>query len=151
MIPSRWNRALTGLLLGLVGITAAAGGAALVAGEITGDPNGLFVPDSSYLEGTPFASYVVPGLLLAIVVGGVQLAALAVLVRRPALAPAATSMAAYTILIWIFVQMIIIPFSPLQLAYFLAGLAELGLVIVAAGVLTAENPRVDVRSRVDAR
>lgn len=151
MIAARWNRALTGLLLGFVGITAIAGGAALVVGEAMGDQSGLLVPDSSYLEGTPFTSYLVPGLLLAVVVGGVQLAALAVLVRRPALAPAATSMAAYTILIWIFVQMIIIPFSPLQLVYFLAGLAELGLVIAAAGVLTNETPAVDARSRVDAR
>ncbi|WP_291048507.1 hypothetical protein [Herbiconiux sp.] len=149
MIPSRWNRALTGLLLGFVGITAIAGGAALVVGEISGDQSGLLVPAPSYLEGSPFSSYLVPGLLLAVVVGGAQLTALAVLVRRPALAPAVTAMAAYTILIWIFVQMIIIPFSPLQLVYFLAGLAEIGLVVSASGILRAEDRPVVDRSPAD--
>lgn len=151
MIPARWNRTLTGLLLGYVGITAVAGGAALIVGEVTGDQNGLLVPDAAYLQGTPFGSYLVPGLLLAIVVGGVQLGALAVLLYRPALAPAATAMAAYAILIWIFVQMIVIPFSPLQLVYFLAGLAEIGLVLSAAGILTVEYPTATVKPHAHAK
>ena len=42
----------------------------------------------------------------------------------------ATSTAAFGLLIWIFVQMMFIPFSLLQAGYFAAGLVELGLLLL---------------------
>ena len=45
-------------------------------------------------------------------------------------APFACAAAAFSILIWIFVQMVFIPFSVLQCVYFAAGLAELGLLLL---------------------
>ena len=43
--------------------------------------------------------------------------------------------AGYAALIWIFVQMTIIPFSVLQAVYFIAGAVELGLVMLLLGLL----------------
>jgi hypothetical protein len=37
-------------------------------------------------------------------------------------------------LIWIFIQMVFIPFSVLQAVYFAAGLAELGLLLLLMGL-----------------
>ncbi|HEY8911844.1 MAG TPA: hypothetical protein VIM54_00795 [Lacisediminihabitans sp.] len=39
-------------------------------------------------------------------------------------------------LIWIFVQMIFIPFSPLQVAYIVIGMLEVGLLLVLLGLFT---------------
>ena len=47
----------------------------------------------------------------------------------------AGAVAAFDTLIWIFVQMVIIPFSFLQAAYFVLGALEAGLVMLALGVL----------------
>jgi hypothetical protein len=67
-----------------VGLTAVGGGLALAAG-LEGD---RFPPE--YLEGTPFDSYVVPGLILAAAVGGsATVAAIATLRGKEAGGPAA--------------------------------------------------------------
>ena len=58
--------------------------------------------------------------------------------RRRRFAPAAV--AGCGILIWIFVQMIIIPFSFLQAAYFGAGLLELVLALLLLDVLHPRWP-----------
>jgi hypothetical protein len=42
--------------------------------------------------------------------------------------------------IWIFVQLVIIPFSFLQVVYFATALAEFGLLLVCLGLL--RRPRV---------
>jgi hypothetical protein len=61
---------LLAALEALIGVAAVAGGVALVA------TNGLGMPVSD-LAGSPFGSYVVPGLALALVVGALMLAAAA--------------------------------------------------------------------------
>jgi len=63
--------------------------------------------------------------------------------RRHRFAPAAAAVAGCGILIWIFVQMIIIPFSFLQAAYFGAGLLELVLALLLLDVL---HPRWPVKA-----
>ncbi|WP_431218961.1 hypothetical protein [Leifsonia xyli] len=81
-----------------------------------------------------------PGVILAVIVGGTQLLA-AVLVGRGSAAGAfAATVAAFGLLIWIFVQMVFIPFSVLQAIYFLAGLAELGLVLLGLGLFRRATP-----------
>jgi hypothetical protein len=59
--------------------------------------------------------------------------------------------AGYSILIWIFVQMVFVPFSVLQAVYFAAGLAELGLLLQLLGlggsVAGAAEPRDGRNSR----
>jgi hypothetical protein len=52
------------------------------------------------------------------------------LLRRHPWADLASAVAAFAVLIWIFIQMIYIPFSFLQAVYFIAGVAEAGLVMV---------------------
>ena len=54
--------------------------------------------------------------------------------RRPS-ALLASAAAGFAALIWIFVQMMLIPFSFLQAVYFIAGAVELGLVMLLLGLL----------------
>jgi hypothetical protein len=120
---------------GLVAATAFAGGAALVAGSLAPDLANVIVPPPEYLEGSPVDSDLVPGLVLAIVLGGVHLVAFVLLARRHPRALLAVVVAGYAAVIWIVVQMTIIPFSPLQAVYVTMGLAEIGFVLLALGIL----------------
>lgn len=54
--------------------------------------------------------------------------------RRRRWAPLAAVVAGYACLLWIFVQMVVIPFSALQALYFGIGCLEIGLVLLALGV-----------------
>lgn len=68
---------------------------------------GLGVP-REYLAGTPFTTFVVPGLILGIVVGGTQLAASVALLTRRSWAARMSAVAGFGMLIWIFAEMAII-------------------------------------------
>jgi hypothetical protein len=61
----------------VVGVTAAGGGIALAAGL-----EGGRYP-ARWLKGTPFSSYLIPGLILAVVVGGSAAAAATLTVTAP--------------------------------------------------------------------
>lgn len=122
----------------LVALTAAAGGLALALGPSIGSLG--ITPPTDLLEGSPFDSYLGPGLILLVVVGGSHLLAFLLLLRRHRWAPAAAAVAGCGIVIWIFVQMVIIPFSFLQAAYFGAGLLELVLVLLLLDVLHPRWP-----------
>jgi hypothetical protein len=122
------------IVLGFVTLTALAGGVALMAGALNPDLATMLSPPAEYLEGSPFDSYLVPGLALAVVLGGIHLVAFVLVFRTAPFAAFAAAAAGYAALIWIFVQMIVIPFSFLQAVYFAAGLLELGLVLLALGV-----------------
>jgi len=123
------------LLAAAIGLTAMAGGSALALAAADASNTGGIPPDNSFLEGSPFASYLIPGLLLAVVVGGLHLLAAFLVGRGSQFGPLAATIAAFGLLIWIFVQMVFIPFSPLQAIYFVAGLGELGFVLLILGVL----------------
>jgi len=131
---NRWIRVILCNLTGLVGITAVAGGVTLVAATATPLQSGGFLPNEALLDGSPFSSYLIPGLVLAVVVGGTHTAASVLLGRASRSGAPATAIGGFGLLIWIFVQMIYIPFSPLQPVYFAAGLAELGLVLIGLGL-----------------
>ena len=143
---NRWIRIVLTVLTALVGITAIAGGVALIIGASTPSASGGVVPDRAYLGGSPFTSYIVPGLVLAVIVGGTHLLAALLVGRGAPSGPFATVVAGFGLLIWIFVQMMFIPFSVLQAIYFAAGLAELGFVLLGLGLLRRDRV-VPVSSR----
>lgn len=87
----------------------------------------MLSPSVEYLEGSPFSSY--------LVLGGLHLVVFALVLRRHDRWVLAGAVAAFDALIWIFVQMVFIPFSFLQAFYFALGVAEAGLVMLALGVL----------------
>ena len=91
--PRRWRaaRAVLVVVEAFVALTAIGGGIALAAGL----EGGRF--PLAWLAGTPFADYTVPGLLLAVLVGGSASVAFVALLVRPA-AGAAASMAAGLVL-----------------------------------------------------
>jgi hypothetical protein len=128
------NRIVVRILIALVlfGALSSLAGAVLALAA-----NGGGVP-VEYLANGPFSSYVAPGLILGVVVGGTQLAAAAALLagRRAALLLAAV--AGFGMLIWIFAELAIIrQYSWLQTAYFVLGGLELILVLALLGVIPA--------------
>ena len=123
-----------------VALTAFAGGIALMLGALIPDLSVVITPPAEFLENSPFSSYLVPGMVLALVLGGVHAIAFVLLLRRRPSALFAAAAAGYGALIWIFVQMMVIPFSFLQAVYFMAGAVELGLVLLFLGLLPITQP-----------
>lgn len=84
-----------------------------------------------WLEGTPFDSYLVPGLILLVAVGGGMSAAALILLARHPRAPEASIAAGLVLIAWITVQMLIIVpdggFSWLQPTMLLAGMVTIAL------------------------
>jgi hypothetical protein len=118
-----------------VAVTAIAGGAALIFGAVNAELATVLSPPGEYLTDTPFTSYLVPGIILAVVVGGIHVLGFVLGVSRSRWSVIGAAAAAFAVLIWIFVQMVFIPFSVLQAVYFASGLAEAGLVMLALGIL----------------
>lgn len=131
----RGPRVALGVLHIVVAVTAVLGGGALVLGSLSPGSMGMLVPDLSYLEGSPFPDFVAPGVVLAIVVGGTQLAAGILALRSAGGWRVASAIASFGLAIWIFVQMTIIPFSVLQALYFAAALGGFGLLLLDLGIL----------------
>lgn len=125
------------ILQAFVAVTALAGGVALVLGSATPELGSVLVPPGAYLEGSPFASYLLPGVLLIVGVAGAHAAAFVAVLVSSRWAMPLSAAGGFGCLIWIFVQMIYIPFSPLQAVYFALGLAELVLAMVLLGVVDA--------------
>jgi len=118
-----------------VAVTALGGGLTLALSSIFIGIRGDFLPPASYLDGSPFASYLIPGLALLILVSAPHFVAMTAVIGRWDWAPLTVAFGGFACVIWIFVQMIFIPFSWLQALYFTTGLIELGLVLVVLGVL----------------
>lgn len=109
----------------------------LGADRLSIPPEMMLPPD--LLQGSPFSTYLIPGLVLSLIVGGIHLAAFILLIKHHAQAPLAAAAAGFSILIWIFVQMVFIPFSVLQAVYFAVGLAELGLLLLLLRLLAPRH------------
>ena len=139
--------ARTGLLVvqAFVALTAIAGGSALIIGSLLPQTAIAIVPPGDYLVGTPFSSYLIPGLVLGVVVGGLHVAAFVLELSRSNWRTLAAATAGFALLIWIFVQMVFIPFSFLQAVYFVAGLAEIGLVMLVLGITELTAPDRETR------
>lgn len=110
-------------------MSAAGGGIALMAGLESGRfPLG-------WLKGTPFSSYVIPGLILAVAVGGSATVAAAATLRSPRAGARASLLAGVVMLGWIVGEVLILnqPSRPtrIEVFYFAAGLlmALLGLAV----------------------
>jgi hypothetical protein len=127
-------RALIGLTV--FGVLSAGVGTVLAIGQ-----QGAGVP-ASYLAGTPFRSFLVPGLILGGIVGGTQLAAAITLVQRRRSALLWSAIAAFGMLLWIFVELAMIQhYSWLQTIYFMFGIIELVLVLALLGLVPAVMAR----------
>lgn len=114
------------LMVAFLAVTAVVGGAALLTGDIA--------PGLELLAGSPFSSYVIPGLSLLVLVGGsAVVATFMLLVRHPA-GVAASAVAGVMIMGFEVVEVLVIG-SPagiarnLQIFYFTLGL----LITVLAG------------------
>ena len=99
--------------------------------QLIADPEGapLGLPQA-WIDATPFGSWLLPGLVLLTIIGAGQLAAAALIVVRHPLAPWLTGALGVGLMIWIAVQVAMLPFSPLQPVVFVIGGLE-GLVALA--------------------
>ena len=110
-----------------LGIGAVAGG-----GQFLLAPDGhLLGMSARNLAGTPFHSFLVPGLLLFTFVGIGPFVAAAITARRQALAPLAAVAVGLTLMVWVSVEMVMLAgFISLLWALYLT----LGTAIAALGV-----------------
>ncbi|MDQ0092375.1 hypothetical protein [Paeniglutamicibacter psychrophenolicus] len=82
-----------------------------------------------YLQGSPFGSFLVPGIILGVVVGGTQVVAAGSLMAHRRASMRWAAIAGFGMIIWVFVELaIILEYSFLQTIYF--GLGTLELVFV---------------------
>ena len=126
------NRIVSGVLIALLlfGAVSSFGGAVLAIAF-----DGAGVPQE-WLANSPFASYLLPGLILGVIVGGTQLVAAIALLTRRHWALLMAAIAGFGMMTWIFVELaIILQYSFLQTLYFGLGGLELILVLVLLGLV----------------
>ena len=102
----------------------------------------------TWLDGTPFQSFLIPSLILATVVAGSMTAALVAELRRSPAADRLAAAAGVILLAWLLVEVIVIPFSWLQPAF-----AALGLFVIVLAVHRDSNKypgSAESRSRTNA-
>lgn len=115
-------RITTGLISGFVALTAIGGGVVMLTGLDE------FPPE--WLETTPFSSYTIPALLLAVLVGGSALVAAVLLFRNPDRAGWAALMAGAMMAGYVGIEAIILnqvppgP-TPIEIFYFILGVLML--------------------------
>lgn len=138
MVGSRWVSIslqvvawfnLASALLGMAGLTL-----------------GFMPIPTEWIEGSVFTSYVWPGVILGVVVGGSQALALAAQYGRYRLAAGMHAAAGLVMMIWIFVEIaIMLVWSPLHGIYFATGLIQTTLAVLALGAwprpFLARSPR----------
>jgi hypothetical protein len=130
--PNAVRRVLLGLLA--FGAVSSIGGAVGVAGNGVGFPPDL-------LQGSVFDSFLIPGLILGIVVGGTQLAGAVGLLLKRHSGLFFAAVAGFGMLIWIFVELIIVRgYHWLMGFYFAFGIAELILVLALLGIAPKITP-----------
>jgi hypothetical protein len=105
--------------------------------EMVRNPEGapLGLPQA-WIDATVFGSYLLPGLFLFAINGIGQLVAAAAIVLRHPAAPWLTGVLGIGLMIWIAVQVAMMPFHPLQPIIFVVGLIE---VVVAAAWLRRQR------------
>lgn len=114
---------------GFNALSAVGGGIAMLATD------GMGMPGSFLAEG-PFTSFLWPGIILLLVVGGSQLLALGLLLVRRESALLWSAVSGFGMLIWIFVETgMIRGMSWLQVIYFTTGAVQLILVVALLGVV----------------
>ena len=102
---------------------------------------GLDLPND-WLDGTPFSSYFIPGLLLFCVVGGSMLAASLAVWSRRRLSGPVSLVAGSIIVIWIVVQVALIGYqSWMQPTFFAFGVAIVTLSIPLVASFLSQRER----------
>jgi len=127
--PARlWRIAL--LIVGWFNLLSAlAGGIGLLFA------NGLGMP-LALLEDSPFDSFVIPGLILLLIVGGTQALAVLLQHRRHPWYPAAAGVAGFGMVIWIYVEVALLPgYAFLMTLYFSTGVLQLVFLLLCLGIL----------------
>jgi hypothetical protein len=95
------------------------------------DPTGAGVGfPPGWIEATPFGSYLVPGLYLLLVNGFAMLALVGLSLARHPVAPWLTLVLGIGLVVWIAVQLVVMP----EVSFLQAIFGVIGLVLVAAGV-----------------
>jgi hypothetical protein len=128
MAAGRAARTWLIILDAFLGVTAVLGGLCLVAG--------WYAPPLAMLAGSPFASYLIPGLALVVLVGGGSVLAAVLVARRAAWGVAASAAAGVMILVFEAVELVVIGFTWLLAFYVAIGL--LILLLAAWLWLTAD-------------
>jgi hypothetical protein len=129
----------------LVGITGFSALSAIGGGIALLMTNGLGAPVSMLASG-PFDSFVWPGVILAVVVGGSQVLAAGLLIARRESSLLWAAVAGFVMLGWIFVETIMIGGgSFLQVLYFATGGIQIILVLALLGIV-AWLPRQPLRA-----
>ena len=114
------------VLLVIQGLGGLAGGLAL-----TVKPDGSIAQmPLSYLDNSPFSDFLIPGLILLLVLGVLPLAAAAGLWLRRAWGWYAAFAVGCALMIWILVEITIIPFSWLQPVFGVIGLLIFGVAVL---------------------
>ena len=122
------------------GLSAVGGGIGMVVAD------GLSMP-KTFLADSPFSTYLVPGLILCVAVGGPQVLASALLIAKRESALLWSAVAGFGMLIWILVEIgIIHEFGWAQTIYVVAGLLQLILVFALLGIVSW-LPRESQRNR----
>jgi hypothetical protein len=126
-------------LTGFNALSAIAGGIAVFVTD------GLGMP-VSFLASGPFTSFTWPAVILVVVVGGSQVLAGGLLLARREASLLWAAVAGFVMLVWIFVETIIIGGgSFLQVLYFATGGVQIILVLALLGVV-AWLPRQPLRA-----
>ena len=126
-------------LTGFNALSAIAGGIAVFVTD------GLGMP-VSFLASGPFTSFTWPAVILVVVVGGSQVLAGGLLLGRREASLLWAAVAGFVMLVWIFVETIIIGGgSFLQVLYFATGGVQIILVLALLGVV-AWLPRQPLRA-----
>ncbi|GEM_PF-1324465 len=140
-------RSLTILQL-FIGISALAGGYGIII-DPSGDNLGL---EPEWLKGSVFSSYAIPGWVLFLVIGAGNIAACAGCLKRKRYAGETAIALGVFLMIWILIQVIIIPHNWLQPLYFFFGLMQMGFGIGVRKQLKSINPdRIDTKSKLRIR
>ncbi len=137
-MPRRWTRIALVAFDAFAAFTAIGGGIALAAG-LEGD---RFPAD--WLRGTPFHSYVVPGLILAAIVGGSAAVATVATLRSPRIGGRASMLAGLVMAGWIVGEILLLTndgefVSPTETFYLAVGLAMIGLGVPAERTMPTDQ------------
>lgn len=127
-----WRSRPPGVQLYLLGALVLGTTAVPSGGLLLADPSGATMGlEQEWLAGTPFGSYLVPGLALFAVLGGGSFVVLYGVLRRRTWAWPAATLLGVALVAWITTQVALLRmFHVLQVIYGLLGLALLALALV---------------------
>lgn len=121
------------IILLFLGLTAVAGGINLIITNGSGMP-------VEWLANSPFRSFLIPGLILTLLIGGLSLVSSVLLMKNHRLKLELSAVNGFGVLIWIFVQQYIIRQSSfLQIVYF--GIGIIILILTFLLLKSSLHPR----------